>query len=165
MTCTEYMDSYRALLADVAEVDGKISDMESLLQRYTQGYGDLGKVRGGNDRKAAEAALGDLVRQKSRKKKAAEERRAELEAFIETVGEAGPEGERHRRLLRMYYCDLMTWAQIRKELRPIYKTNKGKVAKVDVTRKKGISETAVYRIRLDAMAKAERAYRKWPLRK
>jgi hypothetical protein len=158
MTCEEFLMQYRKSMAEVDEMDDQIKLAEERLQRVTAKYDGV-KVQSSNDRRNAEAELADLVRAKGAALEAAEQKRQEILAFISKVGAgSGDTGRRHRRILKLYYCDALQWSDICAAIRPLRVRRDGR--QVTYKKRRGISETTLFRVRLEALAAADIEFRR-----
>ena len=128
-----YLLEYRELLSRIASLEDKMAEAA---------------VTGGtSDRLFGEKA--DLSRQAAAKK-------AELLGFIQGIGDDGDlRATRWRTALRLYYCELLSWGQIRGLLRPLV-LRKGS-PEPDLRKPAGISKTAMLRVREEALIAAEEA--------
>lgn len=117
------------------------------------------KVQSSDDRRNAEAELADLVRASSAALEAAEQKRQEILAFISKVGAgSGDTGKRHRKILKLYYCDALQWSDICAAIRPLRIRRDGR--QVTYKKRRGISETTLFRVRLEALAAADIEFRR-----
>ena len=101
----------------------------------------------------------DLVREKDKAQETADRKRQEILNFISKVEPGtGDTGRRHRRILKLYYCDALQWSDICAAIRPLRVRRDGR----QVTYKKGsgVSETTIFRVRLEALAAAEVEFRR-----
>lgn len=158
MTCEEFLMQYRDAMAEVEDLECQIQFAEGRLQRTTANYDGV-KVQGHHDRKDAEAELADLVREKDEAQEAADKKRQEILNFIGKVEPGtGDTGRRHRRILKLYYCDALQWSDICAAIRPLRVRRDGR----QVTYKKGagVSETTIFRARLEALAAADIEFRR-----
>lgn len=158
MTCEEYLNRYRDALGDMEDLTAQIRLAEDRLQRVTANYDGV-KVQGSHDRRDAEAELADLSRERQERMEAAGKLREEIGSFISRIGVGtGDVGRRYRRLLKLYYCDGLPWGDIAKAMRPLRTRKDGR----QVTYKSGggISETTLFRVRLEALAEADMEFRR-----
>lgn len=158
MTCEEFLMQYRDAMAEVEDLECQIQFAEGRLQRTTASYDGV-KVQSSNDRRNAEAELADLVREKDKAQAAADQKRQEILNFISKVEPGtGDTGRRHRRILKLYYCDALQWSDICAAIRPLRVRRDGR----QVTYKKGngVSETTIFRARLEALAAADIEFRR-----
>ena len=80
-------------------------------------------------------------------------------AFISKVGAgSGDTGKRHRKILRLYYCEALQWKDICTALRPLKIRQDGR--QVTYKKRRGISETTLFRVRLEALAAADIEFRR-----
>ena len=110
----------------------------------------------------AEAELEDagkydyLAKEREKTLRRAEDCRKELRAFLDRLGDGNDlRVQRYRTALRLYYCELMSWSEVRRHLRPLV-LRKG-VAEADPRRGPGVSKTAMLRIREEALQAVEEA--------
>lgn len=158
MTCEDYLNRYRDALIELEELDGSIRLAEGRLQRITANYDGV-KVQGSHDRRDAEAELADLSRERQEKQDAANLLRDEISSFISKVSVGtGDAGRRYRRLLKLYYCDGLAWGDIAKAMRPLRTRKDGR--QVTCKSGSGISETTLFRVRLEALAAADLEFRR-----
>ena len=127
---------------------------------YLMGYRELlGRLAAWEDRMAEEEALTGIAPDRGKGEalfREAEAKKRELLRFIETIGEE--EDERTRRLrkaLRLYYCELLSWGEVRGLLRPLV-LRKGS-PEMNLRKGAGISKTAMLRVREEALMAAEEA--------
>ena len=137
MRAEQYLMGYRTLLSQMAELEDRITEA-----RIT-----------GKDTASMEAERERLRRSGEMKKK-------EILSFIAQVGD-GEDARilRVRQALRLYYCQLLPWGEVRRLLRPLV-LRKG-AAETNLRRKPGISKTGMLRVREEALAAAEAALTAW----
>jgi cell division septum initiation protein DivIVA len=164
-TCEQFLMSYRDMLDQISVLDDQIAEAEMIHRHLVATY-DADPVRSSHGQREAESPeILDLKARKEQMIQDAKRRRGEVERFIRQIGDdRGPNAltvQRYRRALHLYYCDLLSWTEIRKLLRTTV-TRKGRTV-VNVARGRGISETAMFRIRSDALAQAEVTYQRMGL--
>lgn len=158
MTCTEYLMRYREAMEDVDELNTQIEAMELRKERMTSKYGEKTRVKNsGGKGRDLDAALGDLILERDQLLEEANQVRDQLMNFISQVGEKNDIGRRYRRLLRLYYAEGFSWDDVRHMLRPVHIRKDGR----QITGKRGcLSETSLFRVRLEALGQAEVEFRR-----
>lgn len=160
MTLEEFLMQYRRSLEQASELDDQIAEAEMIHRHLTATY-EVEPVRGSRSNREAESPeILDLKAEKERILQDGRARRQEISEFIQSItADVQPLVlQREQRLLQLYYCDLLSWNEIKKLLRPLH-MRKGKVV-VNTGRARGISETQMFRLRQDALAHAERVYQR-----
>lgn len=158
MTCEEFLMQYRDAMAEVDDLECQIKFAENRLQKVTANY-DTVKVRGSHDRGNAEAELADLISERDVALEAANGKRQEVLNFISKVeAGTGDIGRRHRRILKLYYCDALQWGDICAAIRPLRIRKDGR--HTTYKNGSGVSETTIFRVRLEALAAADIEFRR-----
>lgn len=158
MTCEEYLNQYRDALMDLEDMKMQVRLAEDRLNKTTANY-DSVRVQSGHDRGDAEAALADLTREMQKLQADASAKREEISGFISRIATGtGDVGRRYRRLLKLYYCEDMPWGDVAKAMRPLRTRKDGR--QVTYKSGNGISETTLFRVRLEALAAADMEFRR-----
>lgn len=156
MTCEEYLLGYRRALDAVRETDIEIREEEARQQRLAAKYEGL-MVQSSKDPNAKLDPLGELILKREKQVAEAEEKQKEILSFIRSVGGPSEEDKRCRQILRLYYGDDMEWRDVQRLVGALRNRRDGRRAPKQ--RKGYIAESTLFRIRHEALAKAEHAYR------
>lgn len=155
MTCEEYLLSYRRALDAIRDTDSLIREEEARQQRLAAKYEGL-LVQSTKEPNSKLDPLGELLLKRDQQIQEAEEKRQEILSFIRSVGGTSEEDKRCRQVLRLYYGDDLEWRDVQRLVGSLRNRRDGRRA-----RKHGdfISESSLFRIRHEALAKAEHAFR------
>lgn len=155
MTCEEYLLSYRRAMDKVRDLDVEIAEEELRQKKKVANYEGI-MVQSSKDPNAKLDPLGQLLLNREKLLKDAEAERQKVSSFIRSVGGPSEVDKRSRQLLRLYYCDDLDWREVQRLIMPLKERRDGRRA----PRRRGcVSESSLYRLRQDAMMKADRAYR------